>query len=122
MRWSGNFGWVWCFAPRQILRTRRNSGASIPDKQSGAFPGNTLGGPHCDFASLHEEEQRDVVSAYRLKDGRCIRSLSGTVSTDWPALRQAARPPMMTNALNPCSRSRCATRALVASRCQVQYR
>ena len=59
---------------------------------------------------------------YRPKVGRCTRSLAGTASTGWPALRQAARPPAMTKALNPCSLSRCATRALVASRCQVQYR
>jgi hypothetical protein len=35
-------------------------------------------------------------------------------------LRQAVSPPTITNALNPFSRSMCATRALVASRCQVQ--
>src|SRR6185437_4673112 len=56
----------------------------------------------------------------RLKVGRCTRSDCGTGSTGSPALRQAARPPTMTNALNPWSRRRCATRALVASRRQVQ--
>jgi hypothetical protein len=35
-------------------------------------------------------------------------------------LRQAARPPTITNVLNPFSRNKCATRALVASRAQVQ--
>ena len=39
-----------------------------------------------------------------------------------PALRQAVNPPTITNVLKPFSRSRCATRALVASRAQVQYR
>jgi hypothetical protein len=59
---------------------------------------------------------------YRLNVGRCTRSVGGTRSTGLPALRQAARPPTITNVLNPCCRSRCATRALVASRGQVQYR
>lgn len=49
-------------------------------------------------------------------------SFDGTLSTGFPALRHAASPPTITNALNPLSRSRCATRALVASCGQVQYR
>jgi hypothetical protein len=63
-----------------------------------------------------------ALSDYRPKVGRCIMSVWGTVSNGFPALRHAARPPTITNALNPRSRSRCATRALVASRGQVQYR
>jgi hypothetical protein len=63
-----------------------------------------------------------MVGTYRLKVGRCTTSVSGTVSSGFPALRQAARPPTMTNALNPHSRKRCATLALVASFWQVQYR
>ena len=63
-----------------------------------------------------------TLSDHRLKVGRCIMSVWGTVSNGFPALRHAARPPTITNALNPRSRSRCATRALVASRGQVQYR
>ena len=47
-------------------------------------------------------------------------SSCGTDSTGWPALRQARRPPEITNTLNPSFCSRCATRALVASRAQVQ--
>jgi hypothetical protein len=35
---------------------------------------------------------------YRLKVGRCTTSVSGTVSSGLPALRQAARPPTMTKA------------------------
>lgn len=57
---------------------------------------------------------------YRLKVGRCTTSVDGTVSSRWPALRQAARPPAITNVANPCSRKRCATLALVASLRQVQ--
>ena len=38
----------------------------------------------------------------------------------WPALRQARRPPEITKTLKPSLWSRCATRALVASRAQVQ--
>lgn len=54
--------------------------------------------------------------------GSFTRSSCGTGSSACPAFRQAASPPTITNALNPFSRSRCATRALVASRAQVQYR
>jgi hypothetical protein len=57
---------------------------------------------------------------YRLNVGRCIRSVWGTLSNAWPSLRHSARPPTITNVLNPRSRSRYATRALVASRGQVQ--
>ena len=56
------------------------------------------------------------------KWGRCIKSSAGTVSRGWPALRQAVNPPTITKALNPRSLSMCTTRALVASRIQVQYR
>ena len=52
--------------------------------------------------------------------GSFTRSSLGTDSKCPPALRQAASPPTITNVLNPFSRSRCATRALVASRTQVQ--
>jgi hypothetical protein len=52
--------------------------------------------------------------------GNFTRSSLGTDSNGCPALRQAVRPPTITNVLNPFSRSRCATRALVASRAQVQ--
>src|SRR6202158_332868 len=52
--------------------------------------------------------------------GSFTRSSSGTDSVGSPALRQAVNPPTITNVLNPFSRSRCATRALVASRAQVQ--
>src|SRR5215831_1816594 len=56
----------------------------------------------------------------QLKVGNLIRSSFGTDSRCPPALRQAVSPPTITNVLNPFSRSRCATRALVASRAQVQ--
>jgi hypothetical protein len=56
----------------------------------------------------------------QLNVGSLTRSFSGTDSTGSPALRQAVRPPTITNVLNPFSRSKCATRALVASRTQVQ--
>jgi len=39
-----------------------------------------------------------MMGTYRLKVGRCTTSVSGTVSSGFPALRQAARPPTMTNA------------------------
>jgi hypothetical protein len=52
--------------------------------------------------------------------GSLITSSPGTGSTACPAFRHARRPPAITNTLNPSSRSRCATRALVASRAQVQ--
>jgi hypothetical protein len=52
--------------------------------------------------------------------GSFTKSSRGTGSSGLPALRQAASPPTITNALNPSSRSICATRALVASRAQVQ--
>ena len=58
--------------------------------------------------------------ALQLKVGNNTMSSGGTGSMGPPALRQAARPPVITKALNPCSRSMCATRALVASRTQVQ--
>ena len=52
--------------------------------------------------------------------GNLTRSFLGTDSRCPPAFLQAVRPPPSTNVLNPFSRSRCATRALVASRAQVQ--
>jgi hypothetical protein len=52
--------------------------------------------------------------------GSFTKSFLGTDSSGFPAFSQALSPPTMTNALNPLSRSRCATRALVASRVQVQ--
>ena len=52
--------------------------------------------------------------------GSFTKSSLGTDSVGLPAFRQAVRPPTITNALKPCSRSICATRALVASRAQVQ--
>lgn len=58
--------------------------------------------------------------ALQLKVGRSTISSFGTCSTAPPALRHAASPPVITKALNPCSLSMCATRALVASRTQVQ--
>jgi hypothetical protein len=58
----------------------------------------------------------------QLNVGNFTKSSRGTASTGCPALRHAARPPTRMNALKPFSRSRSATRALVASRCQVQYR
>ena|SRR5215467_4742257 len=57
---------------------------------------------------------------FQLNVGSFTRSFLGTDSKWPPALRQAARPPMITNVENPLSLSRCATRALVASRAQVQ--
>ena len=45
-----------------------------------------------------EASQQSQPSFYRLKVGRCTRSVFGTVSTGCPALRHAARPPTMTNA------------------------
>src|SRR5882672_8563720 len=54
--------------------------------------------------------------------GSFTKSFAGTDSTGSPALRQAVSPPTITNVLNPFSRSKCATRALVASRAQVQYK
>jgi len=53
-------------------------------------------------------------------DGSLTRSFLGTDSRLPPTLRQAVSPPTITNVLNPFSRSKCATRALVASRAQVQ--
>jgi len=52
--------------------------------------------------------------------GNLIRSSFGTISTGWPAFRQALKPPEITNTLKPSLISVCATRALVASRAQVQ--
>lgn len=52
--------------------------------------------------------------------GSFTRSSLGTDSRWPPALRQAVKPPTITNVLKPFSCSRCATRALVASRAQVQ--
>jgi hypothetical protein len=56
----------------------------------------------------------------QLNVGNFTRSFCGTGSSGSPALRHAANPPTITNVLKPFSRSRCATRALVASRAQVQ--
>jgi hypothetical protein len=107
------------------------------ESQERSFPGDwkkrryaVLSSP-CHVAILASCQVREEVPEgvtyrkdydYRLKVGRCIRSVRGTVSSGFPALRHAARPPTITNALNPCSRNRYATRALVASRGQVQYR
>ena len=63
---------------------------------------------------------RKSAARYQLKVGSSTISSFGTCSTAPPALRQAASPPVITCALNPCSLSICATRALVASRSQVQ--
>jgi len=52
--------------------------------------------------------------------GNFTRSFAGTPSVGSPALRHAVNPPTITNVLNPFSRNNCATRALVASRAQVQ--
>ena len=52
--------------------------------------------------------------------GSLTTSSGGTGSTACPALRQARRPPEMTNTLNPSLSKICATRALVASRAHVQ--
>lgn len=52
--------------------------------------------------------------------GSFTKSCFGTDSKGCPALSQAVSPPVMTNVLNPLSRSKCATRALVASRAQLQ--
>jgi hypothetical protein len=52
--------------------------------------------------------------------GSFTKSFFGTDSSGLPAFSHALSPPTITNALNPLSRSRCATRALVASRVQVQ--
>jgi len=52
--------------------------------------------------------------------GSLTRSYEGTDSNGCPAFRHAASPPTITYALNPFSRKVCATRALVASRAQVQ--
>ena len=58
----------------------------------------------------------------QLNIGSFTRSFFGTDSSGLPAFRHAVIPPTITNVLNPFSRSRYATRALVASRAQVQYR
>jgi hypothetical protein len=52
--------------------------------------------------------------------GNFTKSSFGTGSRGRPAFRQAANPPLITKALTPRSLSRSATRALVASRAQVQ--
>ncbi len=65
------------------------------------------------------EKWREKINSY-LKVGSLTRSSWGTRSTGCPALRQARSPPAMTNTLNPISCSWRPTRALVASRCQVQ--
>jgi hypothetical protein len=65
-----------------------------------------------------EEKKR----GYRLNVGKCTISVGGTGSVGFPAFRQAANPPAITNALNPCTRSKCATLALVTSFRQVQYK
>ena len=49
-----------------------------------------------------------------------VNSISKTYSLTGWRVGWAVAPPTITNALNPFSRSRCATRALVASRAQVQ--
>lgn len=49
-------------------------------------------------------------------------SSPGTDSRGRPAFFHAPRPPRMMRASNPFSLSMCATRALVASFSQVQYR
>jgi hypothetical protein len=54
------------------------------------------------------------------KVGSFTRSFLGTDSKCPPALRHAVKPPTITNVLKPLSCNRCATRALVASRAQVQ--
>src|SRR5215472_12962697 len=75
--------------------------------------------PHTDDAKT---EHRTPKTVPQLNVGSFTRSSRGTDSTGCPAFLHAARPPTRMNALNPFSRSMCATRALVASRCQVQYR
>jgi len=57
---------------------------------------------------------------FQLNVGSFTRSLAGTCSIGCPALRHAVKPPTITNARNPCCLSNSATRALVASRAQVQ--
>ena len=54
--------------------------------------------------------------------GSLTRSFLGIDSSGPPALSQAVNPPTITNVWKPLSCSRCATRALVASRVQVQYK
>src|ERR1017187_3688584 len=54
------------------------------------------------------------------KVGSFTRSSLGIDSSAPPALRHAVNPPTITNVLKPFSCSRCATRALVPSRAQVQ--
>src|ERR1035437_1518248 len=56
----------------------------------------------------------------QLNVGSFSRSSLGIDSKWPPAFRHAVKPPTITNALKPFSCSRCATRALVASRAQVQ--
>ena len=65
---------------------------------------------------------RSQANQPQLKVGSFNRSFCGTGSTGCPAFRHAANPPVITNARNPCLLSSSATRALVASRAQVQYR
>src|ERR1700684_1223854 len=74
-------------------------------------------------------EDAKAAQSYHSRDAGCyekvgslIRSFFGIDSSGCPALRQAVNPPTITNVLNPLSCSRCATRALVPSRAQVQYR
>jgi len=57
---------------------------------------------------------------FQLNVGSFTRSLAGTCSTGWPAFRHAVSPPTITKARNPCCLSSSATRALVASRAQLQ--
>jgi hypothetical protein len=72
------------------------------------------------FFKLLDYEITQLQNSNQEKVGSLTKSFLGTDSSGFPALSQALSPPTMTNALNPLSRSRCATRALVASRVQVQ--
>jgi hypothetical protein len=84
-------------------------------------PGGLRGGhiPETNVAS-EQPAGAGATRASHVNMGSLITSSPGTGSTACPAFRQARRPPAITNTLNPCSLSRCATRALVASRAQVQ--
>jgi hypothetical protein len=66
-----------------------------------------------------EKLRAATVQAYE-NVGSFTRSFLGIDSKWPPALRQAANPPTITNVWNPLSCNKCATRALVASRAQVQ--
>jgi hypothetical protein len=71
---------------------------------------------------MANDQRLTTDDALQLNVGSFTKSFCGTDSTGSPALRQAVNPPTITNVLKPFSRSICATRALVASRAQVQYR